>query len=137
MRRPRHSWLPRPATARTVRNTLYPGFAWPITHLVPLGAWRRYENGFLFADADEAFVLETAGVHHWACERVGPGQSRYISNDLSIRSAIDSCSAGIQQLCKSNGWWDGRSLFDWKVFTACASLAPLLPLHPARPCHRD
>ena len=44
-----------------------------------------YENGFLFADRREAYVLETAGVKHWALERVPPGKPRNISNGLSIR----------------------------------------------------
>ena len=41
-----------------------------------------YENGYLFADATEAFVVETAGVHRWAAERVEPGSARNISNGL-------------------------------------------------------
>jgi secernin len=74
-----------------------------------------YENGFMFADATEAFVLETAGVRNWCLERVKPGTLRNISNGLSIRTNIEACSAGIQELCKTNGWWDGQAAFDWKA----------------------
>ena len=72
-----------------------------------------YENGFLFADQTEAYVLETCGVHHWACERVPPGTCRNISNGLSIRTQCTT-SDGLQELCKAKGWWDGESTFDWK-----------------------
>ncbi len=43
-----------------------------------------YDNGFLLADPDGAFVLETAG-RGWASERV-TGRGRSISNALSIPS---------------------------------------------------
>ena len=72
-----------------------------------------YENSFLFADSNEAYVLETAGSRHWAYEHIKKGEYRNISNGISIRS---NCivSKDIQSICKQNGWWDGTSVFDWK-----------------------
>jgi len=61
------------------------------------GEFWTYENGFLFADAHEAFVVETAGINHWAIERISPGKKRNISNGLSIR-LVDSCDAKIQEV---------------------------------------
>lgn len=74
-----------------------------------------YENGFLFADPTEAYIMETAGTSHWVCERIPPGSFRNISNGLSIRSNIHSCSAGLKELCIEKGWWDGQTSFDWKA----------------------
>lgn len=73
-----------------------------------------YENSFLFADAKEAYVLETAGISHWAWERISTGKYRNISNGISIRSNWGAVSKNIQSICKENGWWDGTSKFDWK-----------------------
>ena len=77
------------------------------------GDW-TYENGFLLADASEAYVVETCGIRHWAVERVPPGKGRNISNGLSIREAT-RCSSGLKELCQANGWWDGTGVFDWKA----------------------
>ncbi|MBR0680197.1 peptidase U34 [Roseomonas eburnea] len=52
-----------------------------------------YDNGFLVADAREAFVIETIG-RHWAVERVAG--IRAISNALSIgRGGIERASASL------------------------------------------
>lgn len=77
------------------------------------GDW-TYENGFMIADSCEAFVVETAGVRHWAVECVRPGTGRNISNGLSIRMP-DWCASGVQDVCRAKGWWDGEGDFDWKL----------------------
>jgi secernin len=71
-----------------------------------------YENAFLFADAHEAFVLETAGVHHWACERIEGGTHRNISNLCSIREP-HGVSPSIKDVCLARSWWDGEGEFRW------------------------
>ena len=87
-----------------------------------------YENGFLFADPSEAFVLETAGMSWWVAERVPKGSWRNISNGISIRSNIFAMHAGLKEHCKSKAWWDGEEPFDFKaVMTGRVSTAALEP----------
>jgi len=82
-----------------------------------------YENSFLFADTKEAYVLETAGVSHWAWERISCGEYRNISNGISIRRNWGATSKDIQSICKGNGWWDGSSPFDWKLAVSAGGRA--------------
>uniref|UniRef100_A0A6U2C3H0 Dipeptidase n=2 Tax=Hemiselmis andersenii TaxID=464988 RepID=A0A6U2C3H0_HEMAN len=78
------------------------------------GRW-SYENGFLFADPKEAFVLETSGVHWWASERIGPGKRRNISNGISIRKP-HSMHPKLLEHATAKGYWKGDAKdFDWKV----------------------
>jgi len=84
-----------------------------------------YENGFLICDVHEAYVLETAGAHFWAAERIAPGEHRNISNGLSIRVPT-RVHTGLLQYCRNRGWINDSEhndtsnkreellAFDWK-----------------------
>lgn len=60
-----------------------------------------YHNSFIIADADQAWILETAG-KAWAAEKVK--EIRSISNALSIHKA-DLLSADAKSFAASKGWW--------------------------------
>ena len=62
-----------------------------------------YNNGFIIADAAEAFVLETVG-RDWLVERVRG--VRALSNDYSIAKRAERTSAGMASLLRSFGWKD-------------------------------
>jgi secernin len=66
-------------------------------HLIP----SYYNNGFLIADHQDAFVLETIG-KEWLSERVGGVRS--MSNIYSITSEVEKMSAGLSGLIRDSGW---------------------------------
>jgi secernin len=68
-------------------------------HLIPA----YFNNGFIIADATDAFVLETVD-REWVVERVDVPRS--ISNTYSIGKEIDRCSAGLSTLVRERGWSD-------------------------------
>ncbi len=71
-----------------------------------------YDNSYLIADSDEAWILETAG-YRWAAKRISAG-SESISNELSIRYSWTKGSDDLVANAKTQGWWPhDREPFDF------------------------
>ena len=80
----------------------------------------RYDNSFIIADAEDAWVLETAG-RHWAARKASDYAA--ISNCLTITTDYDMTSAGIEDFAIRRGLYKGKGPLDFrKTFEA-----PLMP----------
>ncbi len=72
------------------------------------GGHRTYDNGFIVADPDEAYLIETAG-HEWAVRSVETHAA--ISNVYSITGDWDRISPGAEMIAAEIGWKGGRLSF--------------------------
>jgi dipeptidase len=70
----------------------------------------RYDNSFIIADSNEAWVLETAG-KHWVAKQVGDYAA--ISNAMSIEDDFDLCSPGLVEFARENKYYDGKGDFNF------------------------
>lgn len=62
-----------------------------------------YDNSFIIADPQEAWVLETAG-RNWIARKFTQGTTS-ISNKLSLTTSWDLASSGLVDLALAKGWW--------------------------------
>jgi secernin len=62
-----------------------------------------YDNAFIVADPNEAWILETAG-RRWVARRLRQGCAS-ISNELSIRTEWDLGSPDLIDYARQKGWW--------------------------------
>lgn len=63
---------------------------------------RTYDNGYIVADPQEAYVIETAG-YEWVVKKIDGVHS--ISNQHSIRMDWDDISLSAKKVAVDNGWW--------------------------------
>ena len=72
-----------------------------------------YDNSFIVADPQEAWVVEAVG-RRWAARRVAHGGTS-ISNQLTIRDVWELDSGDVRAHAESQGWWptDATQPFDF------------------------
>ncbi len=74
-----------------------------------------YDNSYLIADRDDAWVLETSG-REWVARQIRTGIYA-ISNEPSIREDYDLSSAGLHDTAVSRGWITPGKPFDYAAST--------------------
>ncbi|HEY8295303.1 MAG TPA: C69 family dipeptidase, partial [Micrococcaceae bacterium] len=72
-----------------------------------------YDNSYLIADRDDAWVLETSG-REWVARQIKSGIYS-ISNEPSIRSEYDLCSTNLLATAHARGWISPEATFDYAV----------------------
>lgn len=84
-----------------------------------MGLEGAYDNSYLITDANEAWILETAGTR-WAARKVEE-EVASISNALSLSGSLTLASSDIFSFAREKGWWpgDAESDFDFsKAYSA-------------------
>lgn len=118
--------LERGATAREaldVMTTLLEHHGqWTSGHFGTLPVDGAYDNSYLIADRDDAWVLETSG-REWIARQVGDGVCS-ISNEPSIRADYDLRSDGLVDTAVERGWLSVGAPFDY----AASHADPMTPL---------
>jgi dipeptidase len=67
-----------------------------------------YHNGFLLADPDEAWALQTSG-RHWAARRL---KLDAVSNHISLGTDWEIGSRDLDSFARASGWWLGAGRLD-------------------------
>jgi secernin len=70
-----------------------------------------YDNSFILADPNEAWVLEAIG-KRWVARRFTSGFTS-ISNQLTIRQSWDAGSDDIEAYAHEQAWWSSEAEFDF------------------------
>lgn len=70
----------------------------------------RYDNSFIVADPQEAWILETAG-RHWVAKRIE--EYGAISNALTIEHDFELCSDGLIDFAMRQGYHKGSDDFNF------------------------
>jgi len=71
----------------------------------------RYDNSFIIADSEQAWILETAG-RHWVAKKVESTAS--ISNCLTIGDEYDLSSDGLEDFARKKGLFSGNGRLNFK-----------------------
>ena len=71
----------------------------------------RYDNSFIIADSEQAWILETAG-RHWVAKKVKTFGA--ISNCLTIGEDYDLKSDSLEDIAKKKGFFSGKGDFNFK-----------------------
>jgi len=81
-----------------------------------------YDNSYIVADPDEAYILETAGTF-WAVRQVRDGTAS-ISNVPGIRAEHDTLAPGLVAHAVTRGWWPEEQAAAFDFFAAVATENP-------------
>jgi dipeptidase len=93
----------------------------------------KYDNSYIIADGNEAWVLETAG-QHWVARKVK--QQDAISNAYTIGSEYDLCSEGLEDFARQQGFYNGSGDFNFKHSFEAAMMTKLASASKRRECNQ-